>query len=384
MRSARSAAGAAAGARLPGAFPGLAALLLVLLVAAIPGRVSAQTAAAPSREAGLQPLADSLARNVVGRAVAGLSIGVWLDGRPVAAGAWGWADPAGGVPVWDGTVFRLASVTKQLIAASALLAEDRGALHLDATVEEVLGIRLGDGTLRLRHLLTQTSGLSRAADTLLVMLATEHGTDRELLLPLLARGARFEHAPGAGWQYANTNYVLAGWMLEAVTGQPLGLAFEALFRDELGLRGMRWCPFVDGDPQLARGHTVQEGALVPFGGLPPWYETTGGAGLACGTRDALGGWGNLLLEQAELLGRLSTPVLLGDGSTSLYRYGVIADPFFGTARVAHSGAALGASARIAVLPELRAVVVVLANTQATSVVEAIEARLSRRLVETLR
>jgi CubicO group peptidase (beta-lactamase class C family) len=130
---------------------------------------------------------------------------------------------------------------------------------------------------------------------------------------------------------------------------------------------------------LARGHRAEAGALVATGPLPDWHDVTGGAGLACGTLAALGAWGNLLLRDRALLGRLAQPVLLADGSTSTYGYGVIDDDATGTRRVAHSGGMLGHSARIAVLPDLDATVVVLATTPSEAVVRSIETRLTREL-----
>jgi D-alanyl-D-alanine carboxypeptidase len=370
---------------------GSAALCAALLLA--PAAVaSAQTGAAAPAPAvdgrlanSLRGLADTLAAAVVGRTAGGLSIGVWQNGEPLVAGAWGWEDAEDGTPVSEETIFRLASVTKPMVSAAAFQLAETGAVDLDARLDAVLGIGFGDRPVRLRDLLSQTSGLTRSTDTVLVEMATQHGTDRAALLPRLG-----EHLAGLegvvvgdGWRYANTNYVLAGWMLESLTGQPL----EALIRSPLphppeSIVPVEWCTELTDHPRVARGHTVADGAPVPLEGpLPAWYAVTGGAGLACATRSAVGAWANRLLERPDLLEGMAGPVTLRDGRDSEYGYGVIVDPFYGTRRFAHSGGMLGHSARVALLPELGVTVVVLATTPSEAVVRAVETRLLRRLLE---
>jgi D-alanyl-D-alanine carboxypeptidase len=309
---------------------------------------------------------------------------VWRNGEALVAGAWGWEAEEGGAPVSEETIFRLASVTKPMVSAAAIHLAGTGAVDLDARLDAALGIEFGDRPVRLRDLLVQASGLTRSTDTVLVELATLHGTDRAAILPRLAEHlARLDAVEvGAGWRYANTNYVLAGWMLEAATGRPLEMLIRSPFPEAPETAEIRWCTGVADHPRLARGHTVVDGVPVALEDpLPVWYEVTGGAGLACATRDALGNWGNRLLARPDLLARMAGPVTLRDGRPSEYGYGVIADPFFGTPRIAHSGGMLGHSSRVALLPDLGITVVVLATTPSEAVVRAIETRLSRRLIE---
>lgn len=132
--------------------------------------------------------------------------------------------------------YRVGSITKTFVATVLLQLEAEGKLSLDDTVDTWLpGLVTGnghDGTrITLRQLLNHTSGVfnytadedfgrtyflkegffEHRYDTLapeeLVRVATSHEPD---------------FAPGAGWNYSNTNYVLAGMVIEKATGRPYG------------------------------------------------------------------------------------------------------------------------------------------------------------------
>ena len=96
--------------------------------------------------------------------IVGTVVLVARDGVPVYERAAGYADRESGRPTSIDTVFRLASFTKPLTAATALALVERGLLSLDDSVAQFLpGFtpRLADGTapdIQVRHLLTHTAG----------------------------------------------------------------------------------------------------------------------------------------------------------------------------------------------------------------------------------
>lgn len=73
-----------------------------------------------------------------GGAFAGAVCGVFLDGRPVFTYVSGYADVEKKIPLKENAVFRLASMTKPVTAAAALLCEDRGLLHIEDKVSRYL------------------------------------------------------------------------------------------------------------------------------------------------------------------------------------------------------------------------------------------------------
>ncbi|MYW03556.1 serine hydrolase domain-containing protein [Streptomyces sp. SID3343] len=136
----------------------------------------------------------------------------------------------------DGQV-RIGSNTKTFTAVVVLQLVAEGKIDLDAPVETYLpNLVRGEGidgrNIKVREILQHTSGLPNYSNYL--------GDDvryfepRELLDIALRHKADFE--PGKGWRYSNTNYVLAGLIVEKVTGRPLAKEMDRRIIKRIGLR----------------------------------------------------------------------------------------------------------------------------------------------------
>ncbi|MEU7039570.1 serine hydrolase domain-containing protein [Streptomyces varsoviensis] len=162
------------------------------------------------------------------------------DGRTRNAAA-GVADLRTGAkaPV-DGQI-RAASVTKSFTATVVLQLVGEGEVALDAPVDAYLpGLLRGDGIdgrrITVRQLLQHTSGLPDYTPYLDDLVANRHRyyEPRTLLDVALRHKAGFE--PGTGWRYCNTDYVVAGLLIERVTGRPVGEEITRRVIDRVGLR----------------------------------------------------------------------------------------------------------------------------------------------------
>jgi D-alanyl-D-alanine carboxypeptidase len=182
------------------------------------------------------------------------------DGAWVWAGAHGEADAAG-TPVTTTTRYPIASVTKVFTAAVALRLFEQGKLSLTDRLVDVLpedtarGLHvLGGvdrtGEITLEHLLGHTSGLAdyyedaprggRSAQARLLA-----GEDAPVPFEEVVRLVRDDltahfppqplDAPRCKARYSDTNYQLAGAMIEAVTGRSLRDLFAEMTFDPLGL-----------------------------------------------------------------------------------------------------------------------------------------------------
>ncbi|MFI6811510.1 serine hydrolase domain-containing protein [Nonomuraea sp. NPDC050328] len=132
----------------------------------------------------------------------------------------GYADVTARTKVAKTTRFRIGSITKTFIAAAALQLVHEGALRLDDPVLTKDGKQI-----TLRHLLTHTSGLSRASVRVddprwYLKHRFDTYTPAELLKPALAAPLDFE--PGTRQQYNNADYMLAAQAIERATGRPYG------------------------------------------------------------------------------------------------------------------------------------------------------------------
>ncbi|WP_380282590.1 serine hydrolase domain-containing protein [Kitasatospora purpeofusca] len=166
-------------------------------------------------------------------------------GRTVWKGAQGVGDFSTGAEPSANGRFRIASVTKTFVATVVLQLVGEGRFGLDDSVESLLpGAVPGGGSITVRQLLNHTSGLFDYTEDPAI------GVDHETWLregrwrswtPQQLLAVANSHppysAPGTGWRYANTNYLLAGMIVERVTGRDWRREVERRIIDRLGLTG---------------------------------------------------------------------------------------------------------------------------------------------------
>ncbi|WP_395360619.1 serine hydrolase domain-containing protein [Streptomyces sp. YH02] len=158
---------------------------------------------------------------------------------------------------WTGTAgerrgndrYRVGSITKTFVATVLLQLQAEGRLDLDDPVEKWLpGVVRGNGhdgrEITVRQLLNHTSGIYSVTsdpgfqEKVFGPAFLEHRYDRWTPKQLvdIAMTHAPDFAPGTGWNYSNTNYVLAGMVIEKVTGRPYGKAVENRIIKPLKLR----------------------------------------------------------------------------------------------------------------------------------------------------
>ncbi len=161
-------------------------------------------------------------------------------GRIVVHEAVGWQDRERQTPMRTDTLFHVASNTKAVIAAAALMLVEEGKVELDAPVgrylPEFANARWRDVTVR--HLLTHTSGL-RIPTIFLEPLPAKSAGHRDAP-SLRAEVARFaavgpQVRPGTTYSYSNPGYNILGALIEAVAKQPLEQVLAARIYRPLGM-----------------------------------------------------------------------------------------------------------------------------------------------------
>src|SRR5262249_30896321 len=122
--------------------------------------------------------------------------------------------------------FHLASIGKPITALAVLLLVEQGRLALDDPVAAILPAFAGAGRdgIKVRHLLTHTSGLPQDPD--LAGVAPDADTETELHSYL---SARLEVPVGSKVEYSNVGFGLLGLIVEAVARQP----FAAFVREQI-------------------------------------------------------------------------------------------------------------------------------------------------------
>ncbi|MET9391464.1 serine hydrolase domain-containing protein [Streptomyces sp. NPDC006624] len=163
------------------------------------------------------------------------------------------------VPVPRDGYVRAGSNTKTFTAVVVLQLVAEGKVRLDEPVETYLpGLVRGKGIhadrITVRHLLQHTSGLPNYTDHLGLedfdQVQHRFFQPHDLLAAALAHPAEFE--PGARWKYSNTNYLLAGLLIERVTERPVQEQITERVIEKAGLRHTYWPQ--PGDQTLRRPH----------------------------------------------------------------------------------------------------------------------------------
>jgi CubicO group peptidase (beta-lactamase class C family) len=200
------------------------------------------------------------------KTIVGTVVLVAKDGQHIYSRAAGFADREARIPMSENTIFRLASVTKPMVAATALAMVERKLLSLDDRVDTHLPYftpKSPDGIYRpilIRQLLSHTSGL--AYDFPADPTITTGGLNTELDLDEnFSRGAKqpLLFAPGTGWQYSCAIDVL-GAVIARITGGTLEAAVERYVTGPLGMKDTAF-------------HVTDESRLaVPYGDARPEPE----------------------------------------------------------------------------------------------------------------
>lgn len=190
---------------------------LILPVLCLP--VYAQ--AVDTLDPGLKARIDHIAADVMKqRGVPSASVAVVQGGRLVYTHAYGLARIHPDKAAAPEMRYSIGSISKQFAATAILLLQEQGKLSLDDPVGKyVPGLTRGN-EVTIRQILSHTSGYQDyAPEDYPVESQLKPVTPQEILKQWAALPLDFE--PGTEWQYSNTNYVIAGLIIEKVSGEKL-------------------------------------------------------------------------------------------------------------------------------------------------------------------
>ena len=201
----------------------------------------------------------------------------------------GTADTSG-TPITETTRFRIASITKPIVAALVLDAVDRGEVALDDVVGDLLpGTVREDPPITVRQLLDHTSGVVDITNELTTAEALQADIDRlpdeqiraqaqaaldgslagqQVIAPARVLVALAElhdryFPPGSGYHYSNTGYQLAGMVLEQATGRSLADLLSERIVEPQGLHHTTLAPSDTASPDLrGYGTSTEDESLV--------------------------------------------------------------------------------------------------------------------------
>jgi len=297
--------------------------------------------------------------------VHGVIAGVWVPGQGEWVYAGGLADTQTATPMAIMDKVRIASITKSFTATVVLQLIDEGLLTLETPLSTFIPDVPQAEHITIRQLLNHTSGLfTYTADatftsTLLAEPTTEW-TPRQLVDLAIAHPAN--NAPGEGYAYSNTNYILLGMIIEQLTGRTVEEEVQTRIFDRLGMSASSFPR--TGDCAMPGAHShgywpLQEGGFLDITEIDPSSHWTSGA-IISNVID-LRTW-----VEALATGQLISPAMqqerltcrdTGDGITR-YGLGILQYGEF----LGHDGTLPGFDSVMYYLPSRHATFVILANT----------------------
>jgi D-alanyl-D-alanine carboxypeptidase len=210
------------------------ACCLSLAAALAPLSLAAQ--AVDTIDPALKARIDHIAADVMKqREVPSASVAVVQQGKIVYTHAYGLARINPDTPATPDMRYSIGSISKQFAATAILLLQEQGKLSLDDAVGKyVPGLTRGN-EVTIRQILSHTSGYQDyAPEDYPVESQLKPVTPRTILDTWASKPLDFE--PGTKWQYSNTNYVIAGLIIEKVSGEKL---FDFLGEHIFSPLGMR-------------------------------------------------------------------------------------------------------------------------------------------------
>jgi D-alanyl-D-alanine carboxypeptidase len=297
-----------------------------------------------SIDAELRAKIDRIAAGVMEQhGVPSASIAVVKGGKLVYTHAYGKAHLNPDKAATPDMRYSIGSISKQFTASAILILKEQGKLSLDDAVGKyVPGLTRGD-EVTIRQVLSHTSGYQDYwPEDYLMTPMMKPTTARQILDTWARKPLDFE--PGTQWQYSNTNYVIAGLIVEKVSGQKLmDFLVEHIFRP-LGMKSV-WnsdeekVTTVDATPYI-------RAALGPLRPAPKegrgWVFAAGELAM---TPHDLALWDESLIARSllkpESYDEMFTEVKLKDGKETHYALGVEVQKQDGHLQISHDGEVTG-------------------------------------------
>lgn len=340
----------------------LAAVLLFASVAA-PALRAQGPPPDPEMVSQVGAIADRILKDT---GVPSASVAIVNDGMISLVRAYGLAQLDPSRPAQPSMRYAIGSISKQFTAAAVLFLVEEGKLSLDDPVARFFPDLTRASDITIRMLLSHTSGYSDYWPQDYVMVGMMQPTTPQQIIDRWAK-KDLDFEPGTKWQYSNTNYVIAGQIVEKLSGKPLiALLQERIFRP----LEMKSVFDVDAAP-LPKTDAIgyYRHALGPLRPAPKegrgWLTATGELSM---TAEDLSRW-NISLINRSLLKPASyeemfKEVKTKDGSGTNYGLGVYVNKRNGQLVISHGGEVSGFVAFSSVTPEARSAIVVLTNQDA--------------------
>ena len=310
---------------------------------------------------------DEVARKTVADSgVPSASIAIVQNGEITYVQAYGDARIEPREPAAPTMRYSIGSISKQFTATAILLLAEDGKLSLDDPVSRFVPKLTRGNEVTIRELLSHTSGYQDYWPQDYVMPSMLQPVIADKILDLWARKP-LDFEPGTAWQYSNTNFVIAGLIVEKASGKPLLQFLSERIFTPLGMKS------VMNIDQERLTETDAVGYLrYATGPLRPSPKEGKGWLFAAGElampAEDLAKWDISIINQTMLrpasYAAMERETVLKNGLGTHYGLGVAVRNELGQRAIEHGGEVSGFTANNIVFPDSHIAVVVVTNEDA--------------------
>lgn len=275
----------------------------------------------------------------------GISSAITIPGYETWKGTYGFSEPSRGISICDDMIFGMGSITKSFTSAIIIQLAEDGLLDLNEPISKYLPPYNNiNSSVTIKQLLGMTSGVfdfdssSKGAwdDAIREPFKIWNPEDvlSEYIEPML-------FSPGTRWEYSNTNYILAGLIIEEITGRSYSEEVRSRILDHYALSSTSVGGFEPTPQNIAYTDYNRDGAINALNdrALPSLTSMAWAAGGLLSTPEDLNKWSRALFGGDVLSAGFLTEMLDfgGDRRASNYGLGVGTWILDGRRLIGHDG-----------------------------------------------
>jgi len=308
---------------------------------------------------------DSMFSGFVYGEMPGYQTAIIKDGEIVYSRTFGYANLDEGISITKGTIFHVASVSKEFTAFAVWLLAQQGKLNIDDDIRKYLDYLPDFGKkITIRQLINHTSGLRDQWELLQMSgVRLDDVITQQHIIKLLSRQRELNFEPGAEFLYSNSGYTLLAEIVSKVSGQD----FTEFTKENIFIPlGMKNTNFHRDHEEIVKNRALSyykdEKNEWKYAVLS--YANVGATSLHTTAEDLCLWINNFFTGKAggkENINGMYERGILNSGDTVDYAFGLSAGKYKGHKLIQHSGADAGFRTQVAWFPDDNIGIVVLGN-----------------------
>ena len=287
----------------------------------------------------------------------GCALAIVRNDSILFATGYGMANLEYNIPIEPGTIFHMASISKQFTAFSIVLLARQGKLQLDDDIHKYLSWFPDlKQKITIRNLLNHTSGI-RDQWQLLAISGTrlDDVITQDHIIKILSKQQALNFKPGEQYSYSNSGFTMLAEIVRSVTGQSLRQFTDSAIFKPLGMLNTH---FHDDYEEIVkdRSYSYDRKDSAHFANSILSYSVAGATSLFTNLEDMskwiMNFYTHKVGDQKDI-DQLTQKGKLNSGKELNYALGIVSDTYNGWRQYSHGGADAGYRTYLTVFPDLK-------------------------------